>query len=115
MAFRADGLRLAAGGSDGIVYLWEKGADARSWKVLSSLPDPTGGVRSVAFSPDGRRLAWGGTDATVKVWESATGDMHTLRCHLNVVLSVTFSPDGQHIASASKDGTVKIWKTPQRP
>jgi WD40 repeat protein/serine/threonine protein kinase len=113
VAFSPGGQRLAAGGSDRTVYIWEKGADARSWRLLSSLPDPTGGVRSVAFSPDGRWLAWGGTDATVKVCESATGDMHTLRGHLNEVQSVAFSPEGKHIASASKDGTVKIWPTPQ--
>ncbi|MCI0461121.1 MAG: protein kinase [Gemmataceae bacterium] len=110
--FSHDGKRLASGSSDRTVRVWEQGSDARHWRLVQTLIDPTGGVNSVAFSPDDRCLAWGGTDATVKVWEAATGEIHTLRGHTNQVHGVTFSPDGRQIASASQDGTIKIWETP---
>ena len=86
--------------------------DTTTWKLLHSLPDDTGGPRSVAFSSDGLRLAWGGTDCTVKVWDAATGEIQVLRGHTNCVHGVAFSPDDKKIASASADGIVKVWKAP---
>jgi WD40 repeat protein len=107
-AFSRDGRLLASLGVDQSVKIWE----TATWKLLHSLPDPTGVPRSVAFSPDGRWIAWGGTDSTVKLWQAATGELQVLRGHTNWVHGVAFSCDGKQIASASADGTVKIWNVP---
>jgi WD40 repeat protein/serine/threonine protein kinase len=112
VAFRPDGQVLASGGWDRTVRLWEREGDGSTWKPLSPLTDPTGGVQSVAFSPKGDRLAWGATDGTVKVREPESGKAHTFRGHLSYVHSVAFSSDGRTLASGSQDGTVKIWKVP---
>ena len=106
VAFSPDGWRLASGGEDNTVKIW----DSATGKELFPLKGHEGRVTSVAFSPDGQRLASASADHTVKIWDSATGkELLALKGHGEVVTSVTFSPDGQRLATASSDKTVKVW------
>jgi len=59
-----DGQRLASGGDDWIVQVWNA-ADARSIFVYKGHSDR---VRQVAWSPDGTRIATASSDKTVQVW-----------------------------------------------
>ena len=122
VAVSPDGTRIATGGADGLIKLW----DAKTLRELRTLEGHTEAVRCVAFSPDGTRLASGGGDGTVRLWR--LGGQHkplVLRGHKELtgltradgrsirvsVYAVAFSPDGARLASAGGfgDHTVKVW------
>ncbi len=106
VCFSPDGRRLASGGRDGAVRVW----DARAGRELLALEGHGETVTGVCFSPDGGRLASAGADGTVKVWDARTGrEALTLRGHTDAVWGVCFSPDGGRLASAGLDRTVRVW------
>jgi WD40 repeat protein len=104
--FSPDGLRLASGGYDRLVKLWNA-ADGRELAVLSGHRDA---VDRVAFSPDGRLLASASRDSSLKLWDVAAGrELRTLLGHSGGVTSCAFSPDGGLLAATSRDQTISLW------
>ena len=69
ISFNYDGTRVAAGGSDGNITIW----DAATQAPLITLKGHSKPVWAVAFSPDGNQLASGSEDHTVRVWNVRTG------------------------------------------
>ncbi len=67
VAFHPDGTRLATGGRDGAVSLWNL---TRGEEVVR-LPGHKSYVWSLAFSPDGATLVSGSGDSTVRLWDTA--------------------------------------------
>jgi WD40 repeat protein len=75
VAFDHDGSRLATGGSDGLVCIWnlkrrQAGALVAPERTLYG---HTNHVWCVVFSPDGRLLASGSDDGTIRLWNVAGG------------------------------------------
>jgi len=101
-----DGKRLATGGTDQIVKVW----DLASGKHLLDLSGHRSDVISVDFNADGTRIVTGSWDQTVRVWDTATGhEVLMVKGHIAPVWEVAFSANGRFIGSASDDMTARLW------
>ncbi|HKB03032.1 MAG TPA: protein kinase [Gemmataceae bacterium] len=106
LAWSPQGDRLASGGVDGLVKVWDpiRGAE------LTRMEGHQIWVLSVAWSPDSKRLASGGADRLVIAWDPEAGrPLATMRGHNDFVDGIAWSPDGSQLASAGLDNSVRIW------
>jgi WD40 repeat protein/serine/threonine protein kinase len=111
IAFSPDGDRLASGGGDKAVKIWNR----RTRQVVQTINNAhADSVVAVAFNADGRHVASVGTDRTVKVWDLTEpgrpvfeGPCDAIR-KFGTAYTVAFSPDGGQLAAGS-EGTVRVW------
>jgi tricorn protease-like protein len=103
-ALSPDGTRVATGGLDRVVNVW----DASTGKLLHQLNGHSAAVKCVSFSPDGTRLVSASDESWLKVWDVATGqEVLTLRYPPRTITAVGFSPDGSKVATFGR-GFVRI-------
>lgn len=106
IALNATCSRIATGGTDGVVRIWDRAAGV----VILELEGHNDSIMAVEFSPDGRWLATAGGDEKIIIWDVAKqSELRTLVGHRGSVTSLAFSPDGTLLASASDDGTARLW------
>ncbi len=117
-----DGTRLASGGDDTVIALWNPVSGA----FLGDVGAHSGPVQSVAWSPDGRRLASASKDEKVAVWdpsrpvlglpygEEEKSLLKKFGGHRLSAESVAWSPDGTRLVSGGFDSAVRIWDVAER-
>jgi WD40 repeat protein len=95
LAFDPESTRLASGGRDGNILIWE----LDSQKLLLLFTAHKKGVNAVTFTPDGALLASAGNDAVARLWDPVTGEKRAeMIGGTYAVPSIAFNPDGSELA-----------------
>ena len=104
LALGPDGKRLATGGDDGRVKLW----DLTRGKLAKSLPALKGGIHCLKFSPDGSKLCSASADKTLHVCEVPGGNLVAQTQLDTGINAVAWLADDQ-IASGGADKLIHLW------
>jgi WD40 repeat protein len=109
LAWSPDGSRIASGGNDGDVRIW----NARTGTILLGYAGSFSYmIHSLAWSPDGSKIASTGPENLIEVWDVATGQ--NIRFYetgnFSSLQVLAWSPDGTRIASSGPQGKVLVWE-----
>ncbi len=108
VALSPDGKRVATGGYDQVIRLW----NLETGKQILQGEGHQGAVISVALTMDGRSAITASQDSTVRMWDLPSGKSRGIVADTkNPVWSVAFTEDGRHFATGEQDGQVKLWDT----
>ncbi|HEX6097485.1 MAG TPA: hypothetical protein VF432_14240 [Thermoanaerobaculia bacterium] len=111
VAFSPKGDRLASGGEDGTIRIW----DAKSWKLLRTIDRDGERVAALAYTPDGARL-FSSDGAVIRRWDPATGQESgpPLDAKRGNVEALAMHPGGRWLAAGYASGAM-AWDLGQQP
>ncbi|HVK12419.1 MAG TPA: c-type cytochrome domain-containing protein [Gemmataceae bacterium] len=106
VAVSADGKRVASGGCDRTVRVWEY----PSGKPEQTIENHADWVLGLAFAPDGKHLLTCSRDKTAKVWDLAAKEsVLTFPEHQNPVFGVAVKADSKAGFSVGTDKQLRTW------
>jgi len=98
VTFSSDSQRLASGGCDGTVRLWNM-QNGEQELIFDKHEHEAGRIESLQFHPDSRRIISAQCNGEVKVWDSQTGEQHFTVWPAPDLNFVGFTPDGEFAIS----------------
>lgn len=107
VGYSPDGLRLATGGGDGVLYV----LDTRTGRELFRVPTGQIEINGTVFAPDGKTIATSGDDSTIRLWNAHDGK--PVLCikgpKKTQPHALVFTRDGRQIVSSWDDPVIRIW------
>jgi WD40 repeat protein len=112
LALRPDGKKLASGGCDRLVNVWDLSTGYANAKLEQAIENHADWVFGVAFAADGKHLYTASRDKTAKVWDMSTKEsVLTFPDHQNTVYGVAVKADGKLGYSVGEDNQLRVWNT----
>jgi WD40 repeat protein/serine/threonine protein kinase len=122
LAWHPDEKRIAVGGADGAVRIWNAlaGKPLATWKAppdavessVSSQHEPPHAVFDLRWSHDARYLAYATQDSLAGLFDADTGrPVREFTGHSSGIWRLAWSPKDTRIATAGQDGMIRIFAT----
>lgn len=111
VSWSPDGLRLATGDNDGVIFLWDpSNVKAEGRKLMGHKKFITGlAWEPLHLNKDCSKMVSSSKDWSLKIWDTkAERCLHSLMMHNMCVTRVVWSGEG-FIYSSSEDRTIKMW------
>jgi hypothetical protein len=110
LALSPDGKRLAAGGCDRVVHVWDISDGVTAARPDQTVEDHSDWVLGVAFSPDGKELLTASRDKTAKVWDLVRKEVTaSFPEHQSAVYGIVMRADGKVAATVGADRMLRLW------
>ena len=108
ITFSDDGKYIAAGDSDGVIWVWS----LNSMEVVCKFTDHHNRINVLTFMANDDLLISGDTDGHIGLWDMQTGGLERMIPAHNAMIS-GLKATGHRFISSSYDKTIKIWDLEQ--
>ena len=110
LALSPDGKRLAAGGCDRVVRVWDVSGGVLNAKLEQSIENHADWVLGIVLAADGKHMLTASRNKTAKVWDLSTKEsVMTFPDHQNSVYAVAVKADSKVGYSVGEDKQLRVW------
>ena len=108
LAWSPNGELLAAGSTNGLLFIWRPFQQSTS---IITLAHPKSKINQLAWEPNGQYLASGDNEGKIYIWNIYTSHEPILRLHSHTseIRSLSWASHARILASGSANKTLKLW------